>query len=43
MTAFELMARSISRETFLADDNRTKYRSRTVRGVLDGAATQSTP
>lgn len=36
MTAFELMARSISRETFLADDNRTKYRSRTVRGVLDG-------
>lgn len=36
MTAFELMARSISRETFLADDSRTKYRSRTVRGVLDG-------
>ncbi len=36
MTAFELMARSISRETFLADDSRAKYRSRTVRGVLDG-------
>ena len=36
MTAFELMARSISRETFRADPTRIKYLSRSVRGVLDG-------
>ena len=36
MTAFELMARSISRETFLADDTRGRTLSKTVRGVLDG-------
>lgn len=36
MTAFELMARSISRETFLSDLSRAKTLSKTVRGVLDG-------
>ncbi len=36
MTAFELMARSISRETFLSDLSRSKALSKTVRGVLDG-------
>lgn len=36
MTAFELMARSISRETFLSDSTRGKTLSKTVRGVLDG-------
>ena len=36
MTAFELMARSISRESFQSDPTRIKYLSRTVRGVLDG-------
>lgn len=36
MDAFELMARSISRETFLADSSRGRQLSKTVRGVLDG-------
>lgn len=36
MTAFELMARSISRETFRWDMTRGKRLSKTVRGVLDG-------
>ena len=36
MTAFELMARSVSRETFLADTTARKSLSKTVRGVLDG-------
>lgn len=36
MTAFELMARSVSRETFLADATAGKSLSKTVRGVLDG-------
>lgn len=36
MTAFELMARSISRETFLADTTGRKTMSKTVRGILDG-------
>lgn len=36
MSAFELMARSISRETFLADRSRGKRLAKTVRGVLDG-------
>lgn len=36
MTAFELMARSISRETFLSDLSRAKSLAKTVRGVLDG-------
>ena len=36
MTAFELMARSVSRETFLADATAKKNLSKTVRGVLDG-------
>lgn len=36
MTAFELMARSVSRETFLADATPRKSLSKTVRGVLDG-------
>ena len=36
MTAFELMARSVSRETFLADATAKKSLSKTVRGVLDG-------
>lgn len=36
MTAFELIARSVSRETFLADATSKKYLSKTVRGVLDG-------
>ena len=36
MTAFELMARSISRETFRWDGTRGKRLSKTVRGVLDG-------
>ena len=36
MTAFELMARSVSRETFLADTSAKKSLSKTVRGVLDG-------
>lgn len=36
MTAYELMARSISRETFQRDDTRGKRLAKTVRGVLDG-------
>ena len=36
MTAFELMARSVSRETFLTDPTAKKTLSKTVRGVLDG-------
>lgn len=36
MTAFELMARSISRETFLADPSQGRKLAKTVRGVLDG-------
>lgn len=36
MTAFELMARSISRETFLSDTTRGRTLSKTVRGILDG-------
>lgn len=36
MTAFELMARSISRETFLADSSRGRKMAKTVRDVLDG-------
>lgn len=36
MTAYELMARSISRETFRQDDSRGKKLAKTVRGVLDG-------
>ena len=36
MSAYELMARSISRETFLSDPTPGKKLSRTVRGILDG-------
>lgn len=36
MPEFELMARSISRETFQADGTKGKRLSKTVRGVLDG-------
>lgn len=36
MSAFELMARSISRETFLADKSQGRRLAKTVRGVLDG-------
>ncbi len=36
MTAFELMARSISRETFLSDGTNGKSLAKTVRGVLNG-------
>lgn len=36
MSAFELMARSISRETFLADKSQGRKLAKTVRGVLDG-------
>lgn len=36
MTAFELMARSISRESFLSDTTRGRTLAKTVRGVLDG-------
>lgn len=36
MMQYELMARSISRETFLLDDSRGKKYAKTVRGVLDG-------
>lgn len=43
MTAFELMARSISRETFLSDSTRGKTLSKTVRGVLDGRRYQNYP
>lgn len=40
MTAYELMARSISRETFQLDDSRGRRYARTVRGVLDGKRRQ---
>lgn len=36
MSAFELMARSISRETFLGDRSKGRALAKTVRGVLDG-------
>lgn len=36
MTAYELMARSISRETFQMDTSRGRRYAKTVRGVLDG-------
>ena len=36
MSAYELMARSISRETFLSDPTMGKQLSKTVRGILDG-------
>lgn len=36
MTAFELMARSVSRETFRRDASAGKRLAKTVRGVLDG-------
>lgn len=36
MSAFELMARSVSRETFIADGTKGKKLARTVRGILDG-------
>lgn len=36
MTAYELMARSISRETFQEDDSYGRRIAKTVRGVLDG-------
>lgn len=36
MSAFELMARSISRESFLCDKSRGRVLAKTVRGVLDG-------
>lgn len=36
MSAFELMARSISRESFLCDKSRGRALAKTVRGVLDG-------
>lgn len=40
MTAYELMARSISRETFQQDDSRGKKYAKTIRGVLDGKRRQ---
>lgn len=36
MSTYELMARSISRETFLSDATVGKQLSKTVRGILDG-------
>lgn len=36
MSAFELMARSISRESFLGDKTKGRRLAKTVRGVLDG-------
>lgn len=36
MTAFELMARSISRESFQLDTTARRHMAKTVRGVLDG-------
>lgn len=36
MSAFELMARSVSRETFLGDKTKGRALAKTVRGVLDG-------
>lgn len=43
MSAFELMARSISRETFLSDGTRGRTLSKTVRGVLDARRRQRSP
>lgn len=36
MSAFELMARSISRESFLCDKTQGRRLAKTVRGILDG-------
>lgn len=36
MSAYELMARSVSRETFLLDKSRGRKLAKTVRGVLNG-------
>jgi len=36
MSEYELMARSISRETFLTDSSKGRRLAKTVRGVLDG-------
>ena len=36
MSEYELMARSISRETFLSDQSKGRKLAKTVRGVLDG-------
>ena len=41
MTAYELMARSISRETFQLDDSRGRRYAKTVRGVLDARRRQN--
>lgn len=41
MTAYELMARSISRESFQLDDSRGRKYAKTVRGVLDGRRRQA--
>lgn len=43
MSAFELMARSISRETFLSDTTRGRTLSKTVRGVLDARRREKSP
>lgn len=43
MSAFELMARSISRETFQADGTRGRTLSKTVRGVLDARRREKSP
>ncbi len=43
MSAFELMARSISRETFQADSTRGRTLSKTVRGVLDARRRERSP
>ena len=43
MSAFELMARSISRETFLFDATRGRTLSKTVRGVLDARRRERSP
>lgn len=40
MTAYELMARSISRESFQGDDTKGRRYAKTVRGVLDGRRRQ---
>lgn len=41
MTAYELMARSVSRETFQLDDSRGRRYAKTLRGVLDGRRRQN--
>lgn len=43
MTAFELMARSISRESFLSDTSRGRTLAKTVRASWTDGATASTP